>query len=904
MKKINVKKINIYQIYTIIFIILCIGVFWNFIRNGKSFIWKPDGFKQHYIIFENFNYTMRNLVHEFSTFSWNTALGLDKIGQFSYYILGDPFSYISLLFPMKYLKYAYTFLIILRIYCVGLSFIYYCKYSETNKFGTLIGALLYTFSGYVLFSSVRHPFFTNAAILLPLMFLGIDKILKEDKYNFFIFISAISAISNYYFFYMITILTFIYAIVKYITEYRKEGIKTFWIKFAKTTLSYIIGALIASILLLPTIYTFANAPRTGTNYTYYDFDYYIKLFFMENSTSYWTKIYVSPIIFLLVPISLCNIKKNKTWLINLLIQTIILLLPCLGSLMNGFSFQSNRWIFAYTFILSYIVANNLRNDLKYSKKEITIATLAICFYTIMWIIFKNYVGYFPLSSIAFSLVFLVILIIQNLDFAKITRNFKFKKLDFSRFFKNIKYNFKHTFYKCCIFLVVCCNIIFFAWQLFGLREYSHEFISFDKINSNYNNFSQKLPHFNEAIQYIQNNDSSFYRIGTNVYESNNMSLKYNYNALNTYLSLGNKYVTNLSKDLLILNNSKTNPLREFDSRTRITTLLGCKYYVVSKKNSNYVPYGYKLIHEITDTKKEKNSAYIYENQYALPIGVFYNNYTLKSNYENLSPLEKEQALLKTAVIDDEKLVDNYNINSDKTILTNFSLKNVNYKIEDKIIKNNKIVVSNKSKSFKIQLDDDKTKNCELYLLFENLKYDSTEEYSITVKYNKMNKKQMVRNKITSPYYEYTPNILFNLGYSDNHSGNTIKVKFSANGSYSFDNIKLIAIPMDSYENDISNLSKTKFNITTAKNNLLAGNINNSEDGILQISASYSSGWTAYIDGTKTNVISVNTGFIGIPLTEGEHYIELVYSTPYIYLGISISIIGVIAFITICCFRKS
>ena len=104
--------------------------------------------------------------------------------------------------------------------------------------------------------------------------------------------------------------------------------------------------------------------------------------------------------------------------------------------------------------------------------------------------------------------------------------------------------------------------------------------------------------------------------------------------------------------------------------------------------------------------------------------------------------------------------------------------------------------------------------------------------------------------------------------------------------------------------NISNLSKTKFNITTAKNNLLAGNINNSEDGILQISASYSSGWTAYIDGTKTNVISVNTGFIGIPLTEGEHYIELVYSTPYIYLGISISIIGVIAFITICCFRKS
>ena len=65
-----------------------------------------------------------------------------------------------------------------------------------------------------------------------------------------------------------------------------------------------------------------------------------------------------------------------------------------------------------------------------------------------------------------------------------------------------------------------------------------------------------------------------------------------------------------------MSNAKTNSLREFDSRSRITTLLGAKYYVVSNKDVSYVPYGYELIHEINNTQ-------IYINKNYLPIGVFY-----------------------------------------------------------------------------------------------------------------------------------------------------------------------------------------------------------------------------------------------------------------------------------------
>lgn len=73
---------------------------------------------------------------------------------------------------------------------------------------------------------------------------------------------------------------------------------------------------------------------------------------------------------------------------------------------------------------------------------------------------------------------------------------------------------------------------------------------------------------------------------------------------------------------------------------------------------------------------------------------------------------------------------------------------------------------------------------------------------------------------------------------------------------------------------------------------------NSENGILQISTSYSSGWKAYVDGKQTEIINVNTGFIGIPIEEGEHEIYLMYFTPCLKVGIIISILSIVILIFI------
>lgn len=858
------KKLQVYLQYTLIFTIIALASFYVYIKLGKSFIWNIDGFKQHYVILYDFHKMIKNIFQNgISLFSWNMGLGLDVIGQYSYYVLGDPFAYISLLFPMKYLKYAYQILIILRIYCVGIAFIIYCRYNKKEDFSVLIGAIIYTFCGYIFYAAVRHPYFTNPAIMLPLVFLGIDKILKEDKYIFFTITIAVLAIMNYYFLYIITILAVIYAIIKYITEYKQNGIKDFGLKFAKTALCYIIGVMIAGIILLPTIYAFLSSDRAGVDYTYYGLGYYEKLIFGQPDAHFWSKSYVASILLIILPVAILNIKnnkENKTTLINIVISIIILFVPFLGSVMNGFSFQSNRWIFAYSFYMAYLVVINLRKDMKYTIKEIISMLISLVIYMILALMMTRINRNFVLISVFFASMIGLFILIKNI----------YKK--HTEIIKKIC--------KIAIVILVGANTIIYAWSVYSsvCGNYVSEFINFSSINKKYNSYGNKIKDFNKAIKYIKKNDSSFYRVGTPIYNNNNMSIRHDYKGLNYYLSIGNGYISNLSKDLLITGRNKTNGLNELDSRTKVTTLLGCKYYVVPNNKTSYVPYGYKKIKEYKNTK-------IYENQNNLTIGTFYDNYIMKEDYNNLSALEKEQALLDTAVLENDSEIKEKNVEYNENLINEIkdTAKEVNFKILDE---NNYL----KDKKFDIKFEE--VENSELYLYFEGLEYDSNDKHFVKVKYDNIEKEEVIRNKIADAYYEKTPNILFNLGYKEKHRSK-ITVELTGLGNYTCNNIKVIAVPMQKYKQSIAKLKQTEFNLQELGDDYIRGNINNDKTGILQIGTSYSKGWKAYVDGKETEVINVNTGFIGITLEKGEHEIYLKYYTPWLKTGIIISILGML-----------
>lgn len=900
MKKTKSNKIYLY--YFLIFLLLSSIVFSIFAINNKTFIWQADGLKQHFIILKDFHETMRNFLSNpangLDLFSWNMGLGMDVIGQYSYYILGDPFAYLSLLFPEESLEIVYSVLILVRMFFVGFAFIQYAKYHKHSNINILLGAIIYTFSSFALFAGVRHPYFLNAMILFPFLLLAVDKLLKENKKVPLAVWVAISAISNYYFFYMHTIMLVIYAIIQYICEYRKEGIKHFFKKLGSGILAYIIGILIASIILLPTIYAFFNSARTGEEtICQYSLDYYKCLFSINLCTAYgdnWSYIGVSSIILLMLPILLMRRKQHKVFFIYLIVATLFLVIPILGSIMNGFSFPHNRWSFIYAFILSYIVT--LCFDQRYSKKEIKAISITMVLYTIIAIVGTLCCKTEPVFIIYFIQILLAFFMLDCIWY----QNTFSEKNEIPYDKKKGKLNqYKFTI---AIFILSIISICVMAFGLFTSydRNYAKEFIELGSTEEKLATQLENNKSYTKNIQDILKEDTSFYRIAKIPHQVQNLSIYYGYPSTECFLSIGNQYVYNLNLELADNQYSTTSCMRGFGDRSKITTLLGTKYYIADKENEKSIPYGYIL-------KEEQNGVKTFENQYPLSVGVVYTQYMTRKNYESLFPLEKEDALLKTAVVEEQD-VQNWNMQEkiqEKTDLTDIreSTKIVPYKMIDKekIIKENEIITTKNNQSIDLEISN--IKNSELYVFISGFEFQGNNKHTITANFHGKKVSKTIENKMTSAYYQPAPEILLPLGYYEDASGK-INLKFSAKGTYQLEKIEVIAVPMDSYEETIRQLQQNELQNVSVTNKEIKGTIHIKENGILQIATSYTTGWKAYVDGVPTDTIRVNTAFIGISLEAGEHEIYLKYEVPYLKLGMVCTLIGILGLTFLAIYEKN
>jgi uncharacterized membrane protein YfhO len=66
--------------------------------------------------------------------------------------------------------------------------------------------------------------------------------------------------------------------------------------------------------------------------------------------------------------------------------------------------------------------------------------------------------------------------------------------------------------------------------------------------------------------------------------------------------------------------------------------------------------------------------------------------------------------------------------------------------------------------------------------------------------------------------------------------------------------------------------------------------------MLFFSIPYAEDWRLHINGELTPIEKVHIGFIGIPVGEGIHQIELIYRLPGLTAGAIMTVLGVITYI--------
>ena len=131
------KKSFKYILYICSFVLLCSIVFLPFIINGRSLIMEADASRQHFIIFCDYMTWLKNIlfnIGNFNTFSWSIGMGADIISQYSYYIIGDLFSYVGVFFPNSFYPLLYSILLIVRIFFIGLSMLIFCNYKKYSDY--------------------------------------------------------------------------------------------------------------------------------------------------------------------------------------------------------------------------------------------------------------------------------------------------------------------------------------------------------------------------------------------------------------------------------------------------------------------------------------------------------------------------------------------------------------------------------------------------------------------------------------------------------------------------------------------------------------------------------------------------------------------------------------------------
>lgn len=858
---------NTYLLYTISFLILLPIVFWSFITEGKSFIWHLDGLDQHYPILLYYGKLLRGILtgQGFPMVDFKLGLGFDTITTISYYALGDPIALLTVFMTKKNGVFFYDFLILLRFYLAGISYMILMKYWKKDGHATALGALIYVFSGFSLYACLRHPFFMNPMIYLPLLIVGVEKVLHHKKPYLMIAMVFISAVSNFYFFFILSVFTVIYIIFRYFIYYRKEYDKLltgFIITGLRTGGYYILGVLLSAFLFLPIIYAFTQngrlniGPKLVTGYLNYDQKYYVSLFQGMYTTGvypgYWTVLSFSAIMMVSFAILFCN-KKFWKFHIAYIMILLGLLVPAFGYFMNGFAYVTNRWCF----FLSLLVAVTFRitydkiYHLEMKEKVVLFIELAVYGYLTFAFHSKDIV-----MQVFISLLFIMILIL----------------IIQTKWMKH-KPNLKKFILFALIFITIGAN---------GYVLYSPQYSSY--VNAFLSANQLEKYSFKGVIGMISElPNHSFYRVDTYGDKALNESLNVGYNDVSGYYSLMNGSITSYLKDLEDLCQISAYRFQNFDHRTMLNELAGVKYMATT--DCTMVPFGYKQIKHVYSGYRVY---YLYQNEYALPLGYAYNNYMPKADYDKLNALEKQSAMMSNVILNENTKY----VTKAKPDLPDGITKVKTKIIADPGIELNKDTINIKQKNATLTLSFTPKPNTEIYVRLGKLNIKKNKSASVCFfaksSYG-VNRKVNVRNIYFNSYFG-KENYLVNTGYCS-FGTDKVVITFPKKQKFSYENIDVYRVDMDFYKEKAETLLKNSLQNVKQSNNYVQGDINLDKSKVLVLSIPYNKGWRAYVDGEKQKILPANVTYMAIPLKAGNHHIVLRYETPYLKAGGVISLLA-------------
>ena len=870
------------------FLLMCIGAFLPFFTEGKSFVWGAgveDGLSQHFSALAYYGEALREFFRNLlaghpKLVMWDMSLGYgaDILSTLNYYAIGDPLNLLYGFVSPKNTETMYNFMIVLRMYLAGITFIMYARKMKKRSYGTVIGALVYVFSGFCFRLGLRHPFFINPMIYFPLLCLGIEKIYQRERPYVFIFAVCVSAMSNYYFLYMLTIFAVIYAWIRFYKYTEENKMKNFFLTILKFGMYYTLGIAMAAVILLPSVIGFLGNGRYGNGADWkslivYPGKYY--LLFIENFIGYGnmgsnTNAGYLPIVGIVVLFTLFSQRmKHKKYRAAFIASIIALILPIFGYAFNGFSYANNRWAFALSFIVALLTAEMYPRLFVMSKRQQIGIGAGIIIYTVFCII-VNASGEEILknkgimAACGLIAVFYILLLI----------------------FQRLGYDTQKRIVRVSMAILLLISVGVHGYYRFDPKEYAYTQEFMDQGQAYRTLKEDNIRMLSKA------NDPSVYRVHAEGYRYKNYGLINHLNTISGYYSITAKCVTDTIKGYDTLGMQYADKYKGVDQRLGLLSLAGVKYITVAHNSQvakdvssmGDVPYGVEKL-------RKKGNITLYKNKYALPFAYAYDSYMTEQQYEQLNGIGKEQAMLAQIILNQHP--------ADKEIQHNEQRNGPD--IQTISLPETRISSPKGKKYADITVPVEKDK--ETYLYFKNLVYhgkkNGDDKFILTgrkgtkgilVTQNDVQQKIHIQSTF-NPYYFGRKDYIVKINHQTSKAKEKVRLNFLSPGEYEFDDISLITVPKKDVLARLKERKENSMKQIQYEGNHFRGVYHAKKDQILCVTIPYSKGWKATVNGNRTKIYKANGMFMGIIMKKGTQSVKLDYETPGLKIGAWISLVA-------------
>lgn len=254
---------SLFWFFVFVFVLGILWMGYSLVNNSGTQLYGWDYSSQYtqfaYRFYDEWHYFFKTGV--FTLYDPSTFFGTDNIGSNSYYGLFDPFVFLTVLFPRSAVPQVFAFAACLKGAIGALTMRAYLRYMGISEKSARVGATAFAYCGYLNFM-VGFPSTVSMCLTVPLILLGIEKVIRERKPTTLIFGLFLLGIISFFFLVVLCIFGVLYALWRFFWTIKTRNAKENWYVIGLGIASFALGLMLCAWALLPSLRETSLSGRT------------------------------------------------------------------------------------------------------------------------------------------------------------------------------------------------------------------------------------------------------------------------------------------------------------------------------------------------------------------------------------------------------------------------------------------------------------------------------------------------------------------------------------------------------------------------------------------------------------------------------------------------------------------